>query len=111
MKHSGSGSAGQTSTIRPTGLTVGGKITHVSLTDTTWTALPTTPLSGRNSILVQNISDNGNIILWNYDNAAPATEGARIPDGNYKTAILTDSIIIYGRMLSGSGTACVDEVA
>lgn len=98
-------------TVTLSGLSVGGIITHVNLDDTQWKPLPATPLSGRNSILVQNISGNTGVVLWNYSAVAPATEGPRIEDGGFKSAVLTDDIIIYGRMLSGSGTVAIDEVA
>jgi hypothetical protein len=68
-------------------------------------------LASRVSVLVQNISGNGGIVLWNYSPTAPATEGAQIADGAAKTADLTGSYVIYGRMLSGVGTVCVDEVS
>lgn len=100
--------------LRPVGLTEGGLVTHVALTDSAWTALPTTPLSNRNSLQIQNISGNGAIILWNYSNSAPSTEGVRIEDGGFKERALTDDIIVYARVLASSGssgTVVVEEVA
>lgn len=112
MRHSSSAlPQDQVLQFRPVGLTIGGLITHVALTAAAWTPLPATPLADRNSILVQNISGNGGVVLWNYSASAPATEGIRIEDGGYKATILSDTIIVYGRMLSGTGTVCVDEVA
>jgi hypothetical protein len=96
--------------VSPAGLSGGGLVTHVNLTAASWTALPSTPLAGRRSILVQNISGNGNIVLWNYSASAPSTEGPRIEDGAIKTSDLSDSIIVYGRMLAGTGAVSVDEV-
>jgi hypothetical protein len=94
-----------------TGLKTGGLVTHLTLNASTWSALPTTPLLGRNSLTVQNISGNGNIVLWNYSNSAPITEGFRIEDGGFKSVAITDSVITYAKMLSGAGTIVVDEVA
>lgn len=98
-------------TNTPSGLTGVGLITKLTIDDTAWVAAPTTPLAERVSILVQNISGNGGVVLWNYSNAAPATDGVQISDGSSKTADLTASYIIYCRMLSGSGTIIVDEVS
>lgn len=93
------------------GLTIGGKITHVSLTDSAWTPLPTSPLANRNNLLVQNISGNGGTVLLNYINTAGATLGFRLADGGFKSADITDSIVIYGRMLVGTGEIVADEIA
>lgn len=98
-------------TMSFSGLSTAGKITHVSLDDTQWKPLPATALANRNNITVQNISDNGAVVLWNYSGSAPATEGFRIEDGQFKSVAITDAITVYGRILSGSGTVCVDEVA
>lgn len=102
---------GLTGTFKPSGLNVGGLITHVPLTDGSWTAVPTSALADRNNIVVQNISGNGGVVLWNYSNTAPATEGFRIEDGGHKSVGITDDILVYCRMLSGTGEVCVDEVA
>ena len=67
-------------------------------------------MASRNAILVQNISDNGNIVLWNYSASAPSTEGIRILDGAIKNADLKSNIVIYGRMLSGTGEVVVEEI-
>lgn len=96
---------------RSTGLPGVGRITKISLDNTAWLPLPSVALASRASILVQNISGNGNVVLWNYSAASPATEGAKIEDGALKTAAISPSIVIYGRMLSGSGTVIVDEVS
>ena len=93
------------------GLSIGGLVTHIALTDAAWTALPATPLASRNTLTIQNVSDNGNIILWNYSASAPATEGFRVTDGGFKSVMVGPTIIIYGRMLAGSGTVACDEVA
>ena len=100
-----------TGTFTFTGLSVGGRITEVALTDAAWVALPAAALADRNSIAVQNISGNGNTVLYNYSNVAPSTEGWRIEDGGFKSVAITDSIIVYARMLSGTGSIAIDEVA
>lgn len=98
-------------TNTPSGLTGTGKITKVSIDAMAWYPIPPTPLVDRVSILIQNVSGNGGVVLWNYDNAAPSDDGVQIQDGASKTADLTDNYIIYCRMLSGSGTVIADEVS
>lgn len=95
----------------PNGLNLSGRITEVSLDDSAWVPLPATPLANRASILVQNKSGNGNVVLWQYDNGAGATVGVQIVDGEAKTADIGPAIIVYGRMLSGAGLVAIDEVS
>lgn len=93
------------------GLRTQGRITHVALTSGAWTALPASALSNRNSLCIQNISGSGGVVLINYSILAASSEGFRIPDGGFKSMAITDSIAVYGRMLSGSGTVVVEELA
>lgn len=93
------------------GLRTQGRITHVALTAGAWTALPASALTDRNSITIQNISGSGAVLLINYSPLSPSTEGFRVPDGGFKSMAITDGIQVYGRMLSGSGTVCVEELA
>lgn len=100
-----------TGTFQFSGLSKEGKITEVALDDTAWVQIFAAPLADRNSIAVQNISGNGATVLWNYVNTAPATEGWRIEDGGFKAVAIQDNISVYARILSGTGTVAVDEVA
>lgn len=93
------------------GLSIEGRVTLVSLNDSTWTALPATALADRNSISFQNQSDNGNTILINYDNTAPSGSGIRIEDGGWRALAIRPGIVVYGRMKSGTGTCAVEELA
>jgi hypothetical protein len=68
-------------------------------------------LTDRNSIAIQNITGTGAVVLINYSPLAPSTEGFRVPDGGFKSMAITDSINVYGRMLAGSGTVVVEELA
>lgn len=98
-------------TLRPAGLDLGGLITTITLDDTAWVAMPTTPLAERKNIAIQNQSGNGNKVLFNYSNTAPATEGWYIEDGGFKSVLLDNNVTVYCRMLTGSGKVVVDEVA
>jgi hypothetical protein len=92
------------------GLGGSGRITIVALTASAWTALPTTALTDRNAILIQNQSDNGNVVLLNYS-ASAASEGMRLEDRATKGVSLKSSIVLYGRMVSGTGSVAVEELA
>jgi hypothetical protein len=100
-----------TGSFSASGLTIGGLITQLSIDASAWYPAPTTALADRNNITVQNISGNGGVVLWNYSGSAPATEGFRIEDGGFKSVAITETIPVFLRMLSGSGTVTVDEVA
>lgn len=93
------------------GLAQAGRVTVLPLTDTAWTPLPAVPLANRNSIFVQNQSNNGGIVLFNYSASSPATEGIRIEDGGFRSLIITDSIVVYARMYAGSGVVAVEEIS
>ena len=95
-------------TFTPSGLQIGGDMTVVSLT-TVWKPLPVTPLADRNTLAIQNQSDNDGIVLINYINSGDA--GWRIWDGGYREFPITDDIIVYGRMMAGTGSVLVDEEA
>ena len=81
---------------------------QVSLTSDAWTELGT-GTANRRTISVQNTSDNGNSILWAYQNTEAATFGFRIVDGGVRARDIDETVKVYGRMLSGTGTAMVDE--
>lgn len=100
-----------TGSFTPTGLTQGGIVTSMSIDDTAWVAAPSSVLLNRNSLSIQNISGNGGTVLWNYTASAAATVGWRIEDGGFKSVAVRDTIIVYVRMLSGSGKVIIDEVA
>lgn len=91
------------------GLSVEGKITIVSIDDSSWTALPATPLTNRNGLGIQNLS--GQNIYINYDNTVVGFEGILIPDGAERFYNITDSIVIYAKSGSGAVGVTVEELA
>jgi hypothetical protein len=93
------------------GLAQAGRVTVLTLDDTGWTALPAAPLVNRNSIFVQNQSNNGGVVLFNYSASSPLSEGIRIEDGGFRSLIITDSIIVYAKMLAGLGVVAVEEIS
>lgn len=96
----------------PGGLTVGGLITEVVLSSAAWTALPPTPLSGRNQISIQNIS--GIEIKVNYNSFGPLPAGyagTTISSGSERHYLISDSIVIYAKAASGTPTIQIEELA
>ena len=89
--------------ISPAGLSNGGRVTIVSVDESTWTAIPATPLANRNGISLQNFETGANLLL-NYDNTAPAAEGVNLVDNAERFYTITDSIVIYARVKPGGGT-------
>lgn len=92
-------------TIHPTGLNNGGKVTKVTVTDAAWTALPPTPLTGRNAIRVQNQSTSQ--IRTNYDFTGPLPagyEGMWVKPNGETFYDITDSVVIYAKAEPGAGS-------
>ncbi len=87
------------------GLSIGGRITEVTIDDVSWTALPPTPLTNRNAMSIQNVS--GFEIKVNYvDNVGYI--GMVIPNNNERYYDIKDSIIMYARAQSGSGSVIIN---
>lgn len=105
------GSVSVTGTVasRPAGLTIGGKITQVTLDSTNWTALPPTALANRNSLSIQNVS--GTEIKINYDNTTVGYVGVTITSGSERHYLISDTVIIYGKAASGTPTIQTEELA
>lgn len=95
--------------FRPSGLTIGGKITLVTINDSTWSALPTTALTNRNAICIQNRS--GQEIKINYDNTVVGYVGVVLPDKGERYYDISDSIVIYAKSSSGTANVTVEEIA
>lgn len=95
--------------LTPSGLRNGGKITEVTLGDSTWTALPAIPLSDRNAMSIQNLSDVD--IKINYDINVSGYVGIEIKSGFERYYDIKDTIIIYGRSKSGAAKVVVEELS
>lgn len=93
----------------PRGLRTGGRITEISLNDSTWTALPATPLTGRNAVSIQN--NSGQSIKINYNNAVVGFVGMLIRDGGERFYDIQGTIVIYAKSESGSANIAVEELA
>jgi len=94
---------------KASGLNTGGKITEVTINDSSWTALPTTALSGRNALSIQNLS--GGEIKINYDNTVGTYTGIVIQNGAERYYDVGETIIIYAKSLSGNRTINIEELA
>lgn len=93
--------------IRPSGLTIGGRVTVTTLT-TTPSALPVTPLTDRNTMSIQN-QDTSNDVIINY--VSSFSEGVIIYAGGNKEFAISDSIVVYGRAVSGTAKISIEELA
>ncbi len=98
-----------TSSSAPSGLRTGGLVTVVALNSSTWTALPATPLSGRNAVAVQNYS--GIEIKINYDTGVAGYVGMTVIDKSERQYDITDAIILYAKSASGTPSVNVEEIA
>lgn len=99
-----------TGTSRPTGLIIGGKITEVTLSDSSWTALPPVALAERNQLNIQN--ETAFNIKIRYENTEPSYKGVTIASGSERQYAISDSIIIFAKLEpGGSGAILVEELA
>lgn len=94
--------------FRPSGLTIEGRITIVTINDSSWTALPATPLENRNAISIQNQTDTE--IKINFRDDVSYT-GVIIAGGGERFYDITDDIIVYARSSSGDADIAIEEVA
>ena len=102
-------SAGKLSTAAEITPLVTATQTVVALSSASWTALPTTALSGRKSIAIQNQSGAGAIVMVNFTGTGSA--GWQISNLGGRTLAVNDSVTVYGQMVSGSGSVLVEELA
>lgn len=91
------------------GLTVEGKVTEVTIDDTGWTALPATPLIGRNAMAIQNKS--GVDCKIKYNSTGGYVDGMIIEDDEERSYDITDNIIVFGRASVGTIVLFIEELA
>lgn len=92
-------------TFSQSGLFNGGRITEVSINDSTWTALPAAPLGNRNAISIQNSS--GATLKLNYSASTVGYFGIAVASGGERMYVITDSIVVYAKSEPGSGTVTI----
>lgn len=96
--------------LTPSGLKTAGKVTEVTVDNTSWTALPAIALSNRNALSIQNLS--GDEIKINYDNSVSGYVGMVIADGDERQYDITDAIIVYAKSKTlASATINVEELS
>lgn len=93
----------------PSGLNIAGKVTEVTIDNTSWTAIPATALTDRNALGIQNRS--GQAIKINYDNTVVGYVGMEISDGEERQYDITDAITVYAKSQTSSATINVEELA
>jgi len=100
-----------TGTFSPSGLTIQGRVSEVTINDSTWTPLPAIPLENRNAIGIQNSS--GTEIKLNYDQSTVSYIGVKMGIEGERYYDITDSIPIYARAKPGAGsvTIIIEELA
>jgi len=101
-------------TVTASGLSVKGKHTEVALNSATWTKLPTTALTGRNQINIQNntaIDIKVNYEISDIDTEIPGYTGMLVASGLERLYAITDDIPIFGKSESGTPTIDVEELS
>lgn len=85
----------------PGGLRIAGRISVVSVNDTTWTAMPPVPLVNRNAIRIQNQSAIE--LKLQYDPLTVGYVGLKIPAGCETYYDITEAIPLYVKCITGAG--------
>lgn len=98
-----------TGTFKFSGLGNGGKITEIQIDSTSWTALPTNPLTNRNALSIQNRS--GTEIKINYDDSVSGYEGIAIINGGERYYDITDKIVIFAKSSGELAVITVEELS
>jgi hypothetical protein len=93
----------------PSGLSIAGRITKVSINDSSWTPLPAVPLADRNGMSIQNRT--GTQVFIEYDNLKPVGDGVLINTGGERFYDIKPSITIYACTASGTFDLHVEEIA
>jgi hypothetical protein len=93
----------------PAGLTIAGRVTVVTVNNTTWTALPATPLSNRNALSIQNFS--GQEVKINYSAGIVGYVGMTIPNGAERFYNITQNIVVYAMSAVSSCTLNIEELS
>lgn len=100
-------------TVTIQGLNTAGRVTIVTVNDTTWTALPFGPsaLPNRNAMSIQNQSPSE--VKLNYDNTVVGYDGVIIPSSGERQYDIKPGIAQYIKASPGSGTTsiAVEEIA
>lgn len=100
-----------TGTLKVSGLTIGGRVSVVTINDASWTPLPATALASRNAIGIQNVS--GVEIKLQYDQSTVGYIGVKMGIEGERYYDITDTIPIYARAAPGSGSVqvVIEEIA
>lgn len=93
----------------PQGLNIGGKISTVSINNSSWTALPLTPLANRNALGIQNFS--GQEIKLNFDNSTVGYIGIIMQDSSERFYDIKDTIVIYAKSSTSSCSIVIEELS
>ena len=89
-------------------LNVAGIVTEVELNDTTWTALPASPLASRKTLSIQNPSNIP--VKINYSNAVSGYVGMDVlTKGGERTYNIDATVILYGKCSTGTVIVNVEE--
>ena len=101
----------QDNEFTPTGLQVGGKITHILGVDgTAWVEMPITALAGRNAIQIFNRSAT-DILYLEFDNTVPTGDGIPVAIGGYWATDIAPTIPVYASTGGAAVKVTVVEVA
>ena len=90
---------------------------RIAVPEDAWVALPTTPMDGRTSLLIQSLPTNADMIILapaatGYSNdPTQATCGIILPVGSQIEPDFADNLLVYARVIAGGtpGAVIVSE--
>jgi hypothetical protein len=85
------------------------RITQVTLSSSAWTALPTTALTYRKSLAIQN--NSGITVYLGYDPDEAGTVGITLADGSERQYDYGPEVVVYAKAASGTPNVIVEEVS
>lgn len=91
------------------GLSIEGRHSVVSINSTTWTEIPPSALTARNTIAIQN--NTGQDIKINFDDSVAGFVGILIRDGSERAYDIQGTIPIYAKCTTGTASLDIEELA
>lgn len=100
-----------TANFEPSGLKNAGRHQEITVNNTSWTALPSTALTDRNAIAIQNNNPTTNVKI-NYANDIVGYVGMTLrKNGGERQYDIKETITLYAKSESGSVTLDVEELS
>ncbi len=89
---------------------IAGKLTLVEINDTTWTAIPVTPLADRHAVSIQNRTGQSLYYNWEASDVDAVYKGWVVPNGYERSWPVQIGAVLYFKSTSGTVKLMVEEL-